>query len=216
MKACTNERGESINHLTIPTQGSKVCKGLRAQSGFGHEMLFRSQCFFILFFFFWSINIFVLWLLNIYPLCLPDLPTHPRRQAWRREEKDRKELFCLSCVRSFQVTSVCSPLTFHVLQLADERDTLFYTGRKTGSFLSLSPFSFKHGLTPNVALSSKHHPGPVPAGECQTVRCKALHPLKALHFKQSLGLFLYTACDMKATQPKPFTSLITIYFSFFW
>lgn len=199
-----------------PYTGQQSLQGTESTEWIWTWNALQKPMFFHFIFFFWSINIFVLWLLNIYPLCLPDLPTHPRRQAWGREEKDRKELFCLSRVRSFQVTSVCSPLAFHVLQLADERDALFYTGRKTGSFLSLSPFSFKHGLTPNVALSSKHHPGPVPAGECQTVRCKALHPLKALHFKQSLGLFLYTACDMKATQPKPFTSLITIYFSFFW
>lgn len=100
-------------------------------------MLFRSQCFLG---FFLGVLIFLCFSCSTYihTACLPDLPTHPRRQTWRREEKDRKELFCLSRVCSFQVTSVRSPLAFHVLQLADETDMLFYTGRKTGSFLSLS------------------------------------------------------------------------------
>lgn len=97
---------------------------------------------------------------------------------------------------------------------------MHYFAQEKNRLLSLPlsvSVSFKHGLTPNVTLGSKHHPWPVPAGECQTVCCKALHPLKALHFKQNQPgwLFLYTACDMNATSSKLFTSLITFCFSFF-
>lgn len=164
--------------------------------------------------FFWSINISVLWLLNIYPLCPPARSPNLSQKTDSKKGRKGQERTILFEPQSQFPGDFCLPLTFHVLQLADEMDTLFYTGKNWLLSLRL-PIPFKHGLTPNVTLSSKHHPGPVPAGECQTVRCKALHPLKALHFKQSLWLFLYTACDMKATSPKPFTSLITIYFSFF-
>lgn len=143
-------------------------------------MLFRSQCYFF------GVLIFLCFGCSTYIHCarLPDLPTCPRRQSQRREEKDRKELFCLSHNHSFQVTSVC--LLLFMCCSWQMRWIHYFTQEKNWLLSLRLPVPFKHGLTPNVTLSSKHHPGPVPAGECQTVRCKALHPLKALHFKQSL------------------------------
>lgn len=97
---------------------------------FGHEVLFRSQCYFsgVLIFLGFSCSMY------IQSARLPDLPACPRRQTLIRQEKDRKELFCLSHVRRFQVTSVHLPLAFHVLQLADWIDELFHTGKKQAPF----------------------------------------------------------------------------------
>lgn len=148
-------------------------------------MLFRSQFFGV--FFFCSINIFVLWLLNIYPLCLPARSPNPSQKAdlkKGRKGQERTILFepCSQFPGDFCLFASC----FSCAE-AGRCDGYIILHRQKNWLVSLPlPVSFKHGLTPNVTLSSKHHPGPVPAGECQTVRCKALHPLKALHFKQSL------------------------------
>lgn len=61
----------------------------------------QKPMFFWFGFFFFGVLIFLCFSCSTYihSACLPDLPTHPRRQTRRREEKDGKELFCLSRVQ---------------------------------------------------------------------------------------------------------------------
>lgn len=118
-------------------------------------------------------------------------PARSPRCSRRKEGKDRKELlfelysqfpgdFC-----PFALISTCYSWQIRWMHcFIQERNRLLS--------LPLS-VSFKHGPTPNGTLSSKHHSQPVPAGECQTVHCKALHPLKhCTSNKTSLADFSYT------------------------
>lgn len=85
--------------------------------------------------FFWSINISVLWLLNIYPLCPPARSPNLSQKTESKKGRKGQERTILFEPQSQFPGDFCLPLTFHVLQLADEMDSLFYTGKK------LAPFS---------------------------------------------------------------------------
>lgn len=85
--------------------------------------------------FFWSINISVLWLLNICPLCPPARSPNPSQKTDSKKGRKGQERTILFEPCSQFPGDFCLPLTFLALQLADEMDTLFYTGKK------LAPFS---------------------------------------------------------------------------
>lgn len=163
--------------------------------------------------FFLSINIFVLWLLNIYPLCPPARsPNLSQKTDLKKGRKGQERTILFEPCSQFP-GDFCLFSRFSCAA-AGRWDAYIILHRQKNWLLSLPLLQTWADSRCNSQLQTPSRP--VPAGECQTVRCTALHPLTALHFKQSLRLFLYTPCDRKATEPKPFPSLITICFSFFW
>lgn len=159
-------------------------------------MLFRSQCYFF------GVLIFLCFSYSTYiQVCLPELPALPKGQSFRKEEKGRKELYSLRYVCSFQVPSVHLHLAFLVLQLAVEMDALFHAGINQPSFsASLHLLQTWAGSKQNAQLQAASRPAP--AGQCQTVCCKALHslqtkpvpltfPIQSMWYKCNIGRTFY-------------------------
>lgn len=117
-----------------PYTGQLSLQGTEStESEFGHEMLFRSQFFFL------SINIFVLWLLNIYSLCPPARSPNPSQKTDLKKGRQRQErtiLFepCSQFPGDFCLLASC----FSCAATGRWDGYIILHRRKTGSFLSLS------------------------------------------------------------------------------